>query len=188
MPEYRLINPYVHGKFNNSFSSSTSTGAAQKAWSSISSHIVSNVPKFAFTLENTDNGSLSHFLVKEQIGGGKEVNFSIESLSVSLTPEQETKLKEFAVQQNGGKRDRYKTEGRDESSSVSDDSSTTSSDSSVEEVYDKIIKMKNKHLSLPVVAFNYIPTIYRLNSVFVPTFATPMVPYVKLELSSAFFG
>ena len=41
---------------------------------------------------------------------------------------------------------------------------------------------KYKRLTQPISMWYYAPTLYNVDSVFVPTFVNPIVPYVKLWL------
>ncbi len=153
MPNYELVNPYIIGGMKNSFSATDSKSAADNAWSSLSQYITNNVPKFAFTLRNINDGKLSHFLVKEKLNKDKSVDYSIKELKLKLNKEQENYItKNIERIQNGGKK-------KDDSESDSSDSSSDSSDDSdSDDIYKKIRYFKNKNQ--PLNYLWYSPLIY----------------------------
>lgn len=91
MPNYEMINPVIQGKLKTTFKATSDLDAANKAWSSVSKYISNNVPKFAFTLKNTKDGSLCHFSV-EETKKGKEASFNISKLSLDLDKKKRTSI------------------------------------------------------------------------------------------------
>lgn len=175
MPSYRLVNPYIEGKFNKIFSGDTHYEAASKAWNSLASHITNNMPKFAFTLESTSNkNDLYHFMVKEKFNKSSStlVDYDVEQLDNKLSKEG---IKEFHSQlkkiQKGGKK-RHKH---------NDDDDDSSSDSSDYVVYAR----KFRNTSVPIYYWWYNPYLYSTYSgnMFIPTFVAPLTPYVELSIS-----
>ena len=77
----------------DSVDAGTNMEAAKEAWVRISEHITNNVPRFAFTLEETSTGTLHSFQVEED-PKGKNAEYNITELEVKLTPQQ---VKEFSV-------------------------------------------------------------------------------------------
>lgn len=65
MSNYKVINPYFEGSMNTSFSGSDAKEAAENAWLAMSKFMTNNVPKFAFSLENLNDGSVHHLVVKK---------------------------------------------------------------------------------------------------------------------------
>jgi len=181
---YKLINPHIDGSMNLNFKGENAISAADETWNSLSKHLINNVPKFAFSLEKSSDGSLHHFVVSEMVGGNKNVNFSIDELKLNMTEPQEQSFKQFinesaskrkSVQDGGARRHRYDDD---------DDSSLSSSSSSEErDLYEKlkIMKMQSK----PISYWWYNPAVYGINNLYVPTFKAPSSPYVQLNLNSA---
>ena len=110
---YKLINPVIEGKLKTTFTAKNDLDAANKAWTNISKYISNNVPKFAFTLENINDGSLSHFMVKEKLNGNKNASFNLTKLKVDSDSRKE---KEFRnrITQAGGKRDKNRKNKKDD--------------------------------------------------------------------------
>ena len=189
MPNFRLVNPVVLGSAKTSFNTSSPSNAAKMTWESLSSHMVNSNPKFAFTLQNTSDGKLFHFLVKEKVTN-KKVDYTIDQLSLSLNKKDEEGLINHASkimdEQEGGADDKKKK---------SDSSDSDSDSSSTESVYEKIKMMKNRNTLGPITYWWYYPYFYRVDSyvdsVYIPTFQYPIAPYVELHvgpLGSAAWG
>ena len=171
------------------FAASDSTKAADEAWSTLSQYITNNVPKFAFTLKKVEDGKLSHFLVKEGVSKSKDVDYSIKPLDLNLSKKEEKALLSHINKMTekrlsgGAKKD-------DSSSSSSSESGKDDEDSSSEsDIYKKIRHFKNK--SQPLNYLWYSPLVYskdgQLESVYIPSFAYPIVPYLELSLSTIMF-
>ncbi len=189
MPTYELVNPYIEGGMKKTFTASDSNKAADEAWSTLSQYITNNVPRFAFTLKKTEDGKLSHFVVKESVSKNKDVDFSIKQLDLGLS-----KKEEKAILNHINKMTEKRLSGgakKDSSSSSSSDSDKDDEDdsSSESDIYKKIRQFKNK--SQPLNYLWYSPLIYskdgQLESVYVPSFAYPIVPYLELSLSTIMF-
>lgn len=177
MSNYKLINPYIEGNMNSSFSANSGMDAAEKTWSTLSKHITNIVPQFAFTLENTSDGSFSHFLVKEKIGDKNSVNYNISELdkiAASGVKNFKKKLDNFVSSRNlsGGKK--HKRHHRDEDDSSSTDSSSSS------DIFRRMKLHQMLNAPQPITYWWYDPLIYKLDSVFIPTFVAPINPYVEV--------
>lgn len=172
MSSYKIANPYIEGDFKNLFLASNRQQAAKKAWESLSEHFANNMPQFGFSMEKLNDGSLSHFVVKESAVKGGNVKYSI----TEIHPKSDT-LKESlkAVQKKaGGKHEEKKHEKHhvdDDSSSTSSDSDFDLDDSSELSKQLKYKKMVNKSQQL-FTYWWYDPTVYDLGSVYVPTFSS----------------
>ena len=110
-------------KLKTTYKAKSELDAANKAWTAVSQYISNNVPKFAFTLENTKDGSLSHFVVKEKLNG-KNASFNITKLKLDTDSKKEQEFKNRIAKQAGGKKHHKK-----------DDSSSDSSDSDSSDMY-----------------------------------------------------
>ncbi len=183
MHDYELVNPSITGNIKKTFSSSDSNSAASEAWNELSQYMANNIPKFAFSLKRSD-GKLYHFSVKEKMSKNKSVKFTVKPLKLDLTKDQENGLlnhiSDHTKKMNGGK---HKSKSKDDSDS---DSSSSDSDSD-SDLYDKIRKFKNKPLNY----LWYNPLVYttngKLDSVYIPTFTYPIVPYFEVSLTGLYY-
>ena len=182
MTKYQLINPYIEGTFERTYSGAKPIDAAETAWNKLSGYFTSNIPKFAFTMERTSDGKLFHFVVKEDVKKGL-VDFSIEKVNIKV-PQKiskyfKEKVKEVKTKQTGGKRKKKRKDDDDDSSSDSSD------------YYTKVFKHKYTHLGQPIAYWWYAPYLYYdvAPSLFVPGgWVYGLTPYVEISaLSSAFF-
>lgn len=181
MSEYQLINPYVEGSFNRSFKGKDVLDVANKVWEGISENITNNVPKFAFTLEKTSDKKLFHFIIKEIVTDGN-IDFSIEQLKLPNTQKSNKHLKAEVKKlldrrnsQAGGKK-----KDKDKDKDDDDDSSSSSSD---EDIFNRVMQPSYINHGYPFTYWWYSPTIYELDRVYVPTFVSPLMPYVELSTS-----
>lgn len=181
---YKLINPAIEGKLKTTYKAKSELDAANKAWSSVSQYISNNVPKFAFTLENTKDGSLSHFIVKEKLDG-KNASFNITKLKLDVDSKKEIEFKNRIAKQAGGKKHYKDRKDHD------DDSSTSSSSSSDIQLitpfspygsYSNYSNFNNfgVYSDLPISYWYYDPYFYNLDSLFIPTFVYPLTPYMEI--------
>jgi hypothetical protein len=207
MQKYKLVNPIIGGKFNSSFSGHSEIDAAESAWASISSRTESNVPRFAFTLENEENKKLHHFIVKElmsEAGKNDTVNYSLHEMNLKLTDKQLDTFRahveqcQSKINQSGGaeeKKRRRNYRYDDSSSSSSDSSSSSSSSSDSDETLSTVLrtlKVRNAKKNMlqvePISYYWYTPIIYDLDIVYVPSLVQYTTPYIELNLNSAFIN
>ena len=172
MANYKLINPCIEGSLETNFSGKTPSEAASKTWTAVSKYITNNVPQFAFTLENKNNGKFHHFSVTEKLLGGGSAEFNIDELH-NVKPNTEKELKNRVERFSksdlrGGKK--HKKDDDDD-----DDSSTSSS-----EVFSALKIFKNRNKSYPITYWWYDPLAYNFNTFYVPTFVAPLTPYVEV--------
>ena len=174
MSNYNLINPSIQGNLENTFSGTNQLDAAVDAWDSLSKYITNTVPRFAFTLENTNDGQLHHFLVKENLSGGNSATYKITELDLNMKPSDvkafKARINKFKKSQAGGKKRKDKDEKDD------DDDSTTSSS----EAYSALKLYKQATKPLPIHYWWYDPIVYRFDSFYVPTFVSPLTPYIEV--------
>lgn len=171
---YKLINPSIEGQLKTTFTAKSELDAANKAWTSVSKYISNNVPKFAFTLENTKDGSLSHFVVKEKLAG-KKASFSISKLKLDTDARKDQDFKNRIAKQSGGKKHRKHDGEKD------DDSSSSSSSSSDVKLISPLSPFGfNNWYNTPISYWFYDPYYYNLDSLFIPTFVYPLTPYVEI--------
>ena len=196
MPEFKLVNPLIIGQFNKEVTADTPEVAAKETWTALSKYIVGDVPNFGFSLQRGGDNKLFHFIVKETKQDGKEASFTIEQLESHPKDLDEKKFikhiesvkNEISNSQAGGKKHRYDNVSND------DDSSSSSSTDSIYERA-KLFKQKSNFYSTsqPMMYWWYSPLLYaklepKYTSYFIPTFVRPLVPYVEIDLNSAWFG
>ena len=176
MSNYKLINPYIEGNIVNTFSGKSQLDAASQTWNTISKYITNNVPQFAFTMENINDGQIHHFLVKESLVGGNSAKYDIKELTLKMKQSEESAFKNRIdtfknSKMRGGKKKHDKKDDDDDSSSSSSSSS---------EIFSALKLYNRKNKSYPISYWWYDPLVYRLDSVYIPTFVAPIVPYIEV--------
>lgn len=174
MSNYTLINPSIEGNIVSTFSGKNQLDAAVDAWNGLSKYMTNNIPRFAFTLERNEDGKLHHFLVNEKLAGDGSASYKISELDVDMKPSDvksfKNRINKFkqskAQEQAGGKKHK------------DDDSSSSSSSSS--EVFDVLRVYNYATKTYPIGYWWYDPLVYRLDSVYIPTFVTPLTPYIEV--------
>lgn len=195
--KYVLVNPFIRGDLNNSFSGKNSLDAANKAYTELSNFFNNNVPKFYFTLQKVKNeksigkGRMSdyvHFKVIET-KNGKNVQYKIVPHEMSGAGIKEFKKKltnvvssqkklEGGSEQDGGaKKKKKKTKKKKDESDSDSDSSDWLEDSS-----DEHHKYKTGISMQPIYHWWYDPYLYKLQKIYIPTFVPPLTPYVEIDL------
>ena len=188
MKSFKLVNPLIIGQFNTEYKAENGLEAISQFWNDLSTHLTNNVPNLYVTLKDGQN-NLSHYKIEEKLSGGSKItDFNISEFKLNLSQkaqhkfiekvesfEQKTNTK-IAKQLGGAKA----KQSRDSKDKRYKDSSSSSSDSSDDEDYYNFSKYKR--LTQPISMWYYAPTLYNVDSVFIPTFVSPIVPYVKLWL------
>lgn len=172
---YVLVNPYIKGEFKNTIKAENSTLAAKIFYKNLSEHFNNAVPKFYFTIQKgtSGKGKYYHFQSKEK-RNNDEVSFTIKPYNIlneNMEPFKE-RLSAFKnkIQKGGDKHKKHKKH----------DSSESESDSSDSEQYIKNISTYTPLVNQPIYYWWYDPHVYKLDSVFIPTFyayVTPLVEY-----------
>lgn len=171
MSNFKLINPSLQGNIKTTVSAKEPLDAAKQIWTNLSKYFTNDVPTFAFTIENQSGGMLHHFKV-EETKNKNEATFKIESIESKLKAADLKKFKakvDEISKMKGGKKHSKKDE---------DDDSSSSSDG-----FDSLKLYKNfsKRTLQPITYWWYNPYLYNVSSVFIPTFVTPVVPYIQIE-------
>ena len=172
---YVLVNPYIHGEFKTNIKAKNSAEAAKKFYKDLSEHFNNAVPKFYFTIQKggSGKGKYYHFKVKEN-KVKDDVNFTIEphellggdSNLISFN-DKLSKIKN-RLSQTGGKKKKSKK--------VSESDSESSSD---------YFKRETKYVpvnSQPIYYWWYDPSIYRLESYYIPTFYSYVTPIIQISV------
>jgi hypothetical protein len=202
MSKYRLVNPIIGGKFNSVFDGKSHIDAAEDAWHSISKQVESNVPQFAFTLEREGDNKLFHYMVKELMSNnesGSKVNYSLNEINVKLNDSQlrtfrdhvrtnQARLEHDDDQSGGASKRRPNYRFDDSSSSDSDSSSSSSSDSEADMLRSLKVKNAAKNMLQIQPFYWYTPVIYGFDTVYVPQLVQYSMPYIEINLSSAFIN
>ncbi len=175
---YVLVNPYIQGEFKNTIKAENSTLAAKIFYKNLSEHFNNAVPKFYFTIQKgtSGKGKYYHFQSKEK-RANDEVTFTIKPYNIlnenmDSFKERLTKFKN-KIQKGGDSHKKHKKHHKH-------DSSESDSDSSDSEQYIKNISTYTPLVNQPIYYWWYDPYVYKLDSVFIPTFyayVTPLVEY-----------
>lgn len=177
---YVLVNPHIEGQFKSKIKAKNSNEAANMFYKNLSEHFNNSVPKFHFTIQkgSSGDGKYYHFEVKEN-REENEVSFNIKPYTIQGEHESiqrfETKLANFKSKfgQDGGKKKGKK--------SKKDDDSDDSSDFDISE--DNIYRRAKSYIpTQPIYYWWYDPYVYRLDSLYIPTFYSYVTPYIELSL------
>jgi hypothetical protein len=186
---YKLVNPYIHGDFTTSLKAQNSVTAAKSFYKSLSEHFNNNIPKFYFTIQKGGSGSgkYYHFVVKEKKGKNDEVKFNVEQYDMesdaSTLSAFKSKLNAFqnkfeqAGGKKGGKKGSKKATKKSKKSLDDSDSDLNSS----EDFYRRA-QTYQPVVTPPLYYWWYDPGVYKLSSVFIPTFYSYVTPYIQLSL------
>ena len=176
---YTLQNPHILGNFKNQIKAKDSVEAAKQFYTNLSQHFNNAVPAFHFTIQKggSGKGKYYHFKVSEKRTENK-VTFKITPMSdidtshEGMSPFLE-KLDKFKakMEQGGGKKKRRKSKKYDDS----DDS-----DSDSDDFYNSI--RTYRPANHPIYYWWYDPYIYKLDSLYIPTFYSYITPYIELGL------
>jgi len=173
---YKLVNPHIEGTFKKSITASSPDNAAKSVWENLSKHFTNNVPKFAFSIENSD-GQLYHYQVAEKLEKDNTVNYKLKRLNVSS--EKSNKLKSSLnklEEQIGGKHKK-----KDDDSSSSSDSDSVSSEYYGTDILQKIRLQRLLNKNSPIVYWWYDPYVYDMTYFYTPTFVSTVTPYTVIS-------
>jgi hypothetical protein len=170
--KYKLVNPYIKGEFETKLDAKNSIEAAKIFYKNLSEHFNNNVPRYYFTIQKGGSGSgkFYHFEVKEK-KDQDEVSYSIKPYSIKneeVAVEQFVEnFEKFKGRFNGGARKSSHRRGSKRRSKRRNDSSESEEDS-----YDFYREAKSyvPVTSQPLYYMYYDPLVYRLDSLFLPTY------------------
>jgi hypothetical protein len=181
--KYKLVNPYIKGEFETKLDAKNSIDAAKVFYKNLSEHFNNSVPKFYFTIQKggSGKGKFYHFEVKEK-KSEDEVNYSIQPYEIKG---EEKAIEQFVENfdkfkgrfNGGGKKTSKKRKG---SRKGSRKSSKRSSESDDDYDFYRDAKSYMPTTSQPLYYMYYDPLVYRLNSVYMPTYYAYASPYVEL--------
>jgi len=202
---YHLVNPTIKGdNFNTSFKAKNSVEGARLAYENLSEHFNNKIMKFHFTLQKGGGGKFYHFKVTEN-RTDNSVKFSLQSYNFIGEEDANTafklKLDEFNHKfdntqvddkQAGGKKVKSKKHKKSKKNkksldddSDSSESSMSSSSSDFDSLTENLYKRAKRYtpVSQPFYYWWYDPYLYKLDSVFIPTFYPYVTPYIELRLN-----
>jgi len=179
---YQLVNPHIEGKFNSKIKAKNSQEAANIFYKNLSEHFNNSVPKFHFSIQkgSSGDGKYYHFEVKE-IREDNEVTFKINQMDIKGEDEAlanfKQKLNNFKSKfnQDGGKK-----KGKSKKSKKDSDSDSDSLFDSDDDIYRRV--KSYVPTTQPIYYWWYDPYLYRLDSLYVPTFYSYVTPLIELNL------
>ena len=190
---YKLVNPYIIGSMNTSFSANSSMEAAKLAYENLSQYFGNHMPEFSFTLKRLSKNnqvvggsskSFIHFSVKETKGNDDKVKYEISELdsnkNISNFQSRLNKVANQDAKQSGGEHHKGKKYVRE---SVEDELS---------DYFDSELEKPRKGPLVyePIVYYWYDPFVYpSVDRWYVPTFVLPIQPRVVFDAHSfLYFG
>lgn len=185
MKSFKLVNPLILGQFNTEYKAENGLDAISQFWNDLSTHVTNNIPALYVTLQDEQNKIL-HYKISEKLKGGSKVtDFTITELENKLN-EKETNsfIKSVKVYENKKTAQIERQIGGVKNSGRRRDKDSSSSDSDSSDSNNYYNFSKYRRLTQPISMWYYTPSIYKVNSVFIPTFNTPVVPYVKIWIPS----
>jgi hypothetical protein len=184
---YVLVNPHIEGDFKSKIKAKNSVEASNMFYKSLSGHFNNSVPKFHFTIQkgSSGDGKFYHWEVKEN-RRDNEVKYNIKPYTIDEDPatlEQfQTKLANFKSKfnQEGGKHRRKSNKHHSKSSDSSESSDSSDFDDSSDDIY----RRAKSYLpsNQPIYYWWYDPYVYKLDSLYIPTFYSYVTPYIELSL------
>lgn len=199
---YKLVNPYIKGDFESKISAKNSLEAAKKFYGSLSEHFNNNVPKFHFTIQKGGSKSFSHFEVSES-RSNDEVDYSIRPYTIKGEEGAMNgflkSFEGFKGRYNGRKgskrgskkrrskgskkssRRRSSKKGSKRSSRRSSRRTKNLRDSIDDDDYMEVSKSYVPTTTQPIYYWYYDPLVYKLDSVYIPTFYAYVTPYVEIN-------
>ena len=186
---YFLVNPYIQGEFKNKIKADNSVEGARQFYKALSEHFNNAVPKFYFTIQKggSGKGKYYHFQVTEQ-RKNNNVSFTLESHDIIGNTDIESfsnRLNEFKNKfaQSGGKKKKSKKSKKSKYVSESESESEIISDSSSYNDYKKINTLIS-NVNQPIYYWWYDPSIYKLQSYYIPTFYSYVTPVIEIKLNN----
>mgnify|MGYP001193881861 CR=1 FL=1 len=171
---YRLINPHIEGDMKTKVKAKNSVEAAKIIYINLSEHFNNNLPKFNFTIQKGSSGKGKYYSFQtKEIRNGEDVKFSIKPVSIK---NEKKSYKNMILNINKFKKDINKSGGviitKEEIDQVNDDSSD----------YYRRAATYVPVINHPINFFFYDPSLYRLKSLFVPTFYSYITPVINILL------
>ncbi len=191
--KYKLVNPYIKGEFETKVAAKNSVDAAKTFYNNLSQHFNNNVPRFYFTIQKggSGKGKFYHFEVKEK-KVNDSVDFTIKPFEIKGEDESMKQYLEnfdhFKGRFNGGANHNGSRKGSRKGSKKGskrskrrdhDDSSSSDSDDFYREA-----KSYVPVASSPFYYMYYDPLLYKVDSVFIPTYYAYVSPFSEINTRS----
>ena len=184
--KYKLVNPYIKGEFETKVSGKNSVEAAKTFYKNLSEHFNNNVPRFYFTIQKggSGKGKFYHFEVKEK-KVNDSVDFTIKPFEIKGEDEAMKQYLEnfdhFKGRFNGGANRKGSRKSSRKGSKKSskrrhDDDSSSESDDFYREA-----KSYVPVASSPFYYMYYDPLLYKVDSVFIPTYYAYVSPFSEIN-------
>lgn len=193
--KYKLVNPYIKGEFETKVGAKNSVEAAKVFYKNLSEHFNNNVPRFYFTIQKggSGKGKFYHFEVKEK-KTNDSVDYTIKPFEIKGEEEAMSHYLEnfdkFKGRFNGGAHGHARGEshgarkgsrkgskkGSKRSSHRLDDDISSDSDDFYREA-----KSYVPVASSPFYYMYYDPLLYKVDSVFVPTYYAYVSPFSEIN-------
>ena len=170
---YKLINPHIEGDMRTKVKAKNSVEAAKIIYTNLSEHFNNNLPKFNFTIQKGSSGKGKYYSFQtKEARNGEDVKFSIKPISIK----NEKKSYQSMVKSiNKFKNDVNKRGGeitKEDLDEVMDDSSD----------YYRRAATYVPVINHPINYFFYDPSLYKLKSLFVPTFYSYITPFISIKM------
>jgi len=192
--KYKLVNPYIKGDFETKIDAKNSLEAAKILYKNLSEHFNNNVPSFYFTIQKggSGKGKFSHFQVNER-KTEDEVSYSLKSYELkdedNAIAQYVENFEKFKGRFNGGGkktgRKSYRKSSRKsgkKSSRKSKKSNWDDSDSDSDSDSYNFYREAKSYIPVTNQSLYYMyydPLVYRLDSVYLPTFYPSSIPYLE---------
>jgi hypothetical protein len=189
---YQLVNPYISGTFKSKLKAKNSLEAANMFYKSLSEHFNNSIPAFYFTIHKGQSGGGSHyhFKVAEEIDND-EVSFTVNPYTITNHEESvnefKGKLEEFKskFKQSGGKKGKKSSKKSSKSRKSKRDNDSSDFDVSSDDIYSRV--QRQVPVNQPIYYWWYDPYVYKLDSVFIPSFyqyTAPLLLNLNLKWST----
>ena len=179
---YLLVNPHIEGNFNSKIKAKNSNEAANIFYKNLSEHFNNSVPKFHFTIQkgSSGEGKYYHFEVKES-RKENEVSFKVNEMNLATDADS---MESFKSRLEGFKAKFNQDGGKKHKKSHKKDSSDSSDSSDWDASSDEFYRRAKQYLptNQPIYYWWYDPYVYRLDSLYIPTFYSYVTPYIELNL------
>jgi hypothetical protein len=202
---FKVVNPVMHGSgIHTEYKGSDADNAAMTFWGDMTKNkmLADYLPKFYFTIHDTDTDKLYNYRVSENLkngGGTKQTEYQISRMDDMTEKNRELFMAEYKKVNDkvenrssgktggskigGSRRRKHKKFLRDSSSSSSsssalNDSSDSDSNSDSDDDFYKYMKQKKS----PIKFVWYAPFVFNEDTVFTPVFTAKISPFFSLYI------
>tara|TARA_B110000908_G_scaffold172389_1_gene239509 strand:+ start:1592 stop:2122 length:531 start_codon:yes stop_codon:yes gene_type:complete len=170
---YQLINPHIEGDMKTKVKAKNSVEGAKMIYTLLSEHFNNNLPKFNFTIQKGSSGKGKYYSFQtKEMRNGEDIKFSIKPVSIK---NEKKNYQSMMKNINHFKEDINKTGGeitKDDLDEVMDDSSD----------YYRKASTYVPVINHPINYFFYDPGLYKMKSLFIPTFYSYLTPFISIKM------